>query len=97
VPAEIADLVDLAVTVQMADRMSIRQEDFPCQIHIVLPVRHPEIFDQPHITKCLQDVLYWYTGDYWLFKFKRRSTHGRRAELQNCILLTDDTLNYLIL
>jgi 7-cyano-7-deazaguanine synthase in queuosine biosynthesis len=90
VPAEIADLVDLAVTIHVADRMSIRQEDFPCRIHVVLPVRYPEMFEQAHIIKCLRDVLYWYTGDYWVFEFKRRSTYGRRVELQNCISLTND-------
>jgi hypothetical protein len=82
VPAKIADLVDLAVTVHIADRMAIRQEDMPCQIHVVLPMRHPEIFDRLPVVECLQDILYWYTGDYWWFEFIHRTTCGRPVELQ---------------
>lgn len=95
VPAEISDLVDLAVAVHVADRISIRQEDFPCQIHIVLPVRHPEIFERPQIAEYLRDNLYWYTGDYWLFEFRHRTAHGRRAELQRCIFPKNSTDEFI--
>lgn len=85
VPAAVADLVDLAVTVHIADRLTIRQEDIPCQIQIVVPVRYPERFERSNIMEYLQDVLYWYTGDHWLFEFKKRTTLGRPVELQSML------------
>ena len=83
--AEIADLIDLAVAVHVADRLSIRKGEIPCHIHIVLPLRYPRNIDHPHIMQCLVDTLYWYTGDHWCFEFKQRIALGRPAELQACL------------
>src|SRR5579884_566990 len=48
-PTHLADCVDLAVAVAVADRLSRRKADMPCGIHMVLPVRHPEIFGSSRI------------------------------------------------
>ena len=88
-PAEIADLVDVAVMVYVADRLSIRQADMPCCIHSILPVRHPEVLGRSPVVERLQDVLFWYTGDHWSFEFTLRTVHGRSAEVQMCLPITD--------
>jgi 7-cyano-7-deazaguanine synthase in queuosine biosynthesis len=80
--AQLADCVDLAVAVAVADRLSIRKADRPCRIHISLPTRHPEVFGRPHLLKQLQNMLYWYTHDHWSFAFPARSRYGRFAERQ---------------
>lgn len=80
--AELADCVDLAVAVAVADRLSIRKADRPCHIHIRLPMRHPEVFGDMQTLKQLQDTLYWYTHDHWSFAFPARSQSGRLAERQ---------------
>jgi hypothetical protein len=81
-PAQLADCIDLAVAVAVADRLSIRKADRSCLIHISLPLRRPEIFGDSQILKQLQDILYWYTHDHWFFAFPARLQHGRFAERQ---------------
>lgn len=88
-PAEIADLVDVAVTVYVADRLSIRKADMPCGIHIIVPLRLPEILSSLQVLEHLKEILYWYTGDHWSFEFTLRTAYGRPAELQMCMPFTD--------
>jgi hypothetical protein len=80
--AQLADCVDLAVAVAVADRLSTRKADRPCRIHISLPTRHLEVFGDVQVLKQLQDTLYWYTHDHWSFTFLARSQYGRFAERQ---------------
>lgn len=81
-PAQLADCVDLAVAVAVADRLSIRKADRSCHIHISLPIRHPEVFGDSQMLKQLRDTLYWYTHGHWSFAFPARSQYGRFAERQ---------------
>lgn len=81
-PSYLADWIDLAVAVIIADRLSKRRGDLSCNIHLILPLRHPEVFESLPIIKNLQDVLYWYTNDNWSFEFQLRTGHRRAAELQ---------------
>ncbi len=92
-PAEIADLVDLAVTVYIADRLSIQENGISRNIHIILPVRHPEILNSSPVVEHLQEILYWYTSDHWSFEFTLRNRYGRPAELQMCMPLIDSSNN----
>lgn len=85
IPAEVADLIDLAVVVHEADRLSIRRGDMPCHIHVIVPVRRPDLFDDPAVRDLLRDALHWYTEDHWTFEFTRRTSYGRLAE-QPCLL-----------
>jgi len=77
-----ADCVDLASAIAVADRLSSRKGYQPCSIHIHLPVRHPELFGSLQTLQHLQDILYWYTQDEWVFDFLPRSAFGRAAERQ---------------
>lgn len=84
-PAVLADLVDLALAVYVADRTLRRCIDAICHIHVHLPIRHPEIFTSSHIIEDLEGLLYRYTGDRWTFEFTQRVAHGRLAERQLCL------------
>jgi hypothetical protein len=79
----LADLIDIAIAVHAADRMSKRKSDIQCNINISLPVRHPEVFNDPNIVKRLENILYWYTEDKWSFRFHQRQSYGRFAEYQS--------------
>lgn len=89
VPPRVADLVDLAVAVSAADRLSICKDDAPNVIEVALPVRDPGLFGNAATSKLLADVLYWYTGDHWRFCFSQHSAFRRGAELQECFPLDD--------
>jgi 7-cyano-7-deazaguanine synthase in queuosine biosynthesis len=92
VSSRIADLVDIAVAVYVADRLSVREGDTTCRIQISLPVRHPEVLNRKEIYEQLTDVLYWYTGDHWLFDFSERQGFGRPSELQRRLFLSNGFL-----
>ncbi len=78
----LADCVDLASAIAVADRLSSRTRYQSCSLQICLPVRHPELFSGSPTLQRLQDILYWYTQDQWSFDFTPRSAYGRLAERQ---------------
>jgi hypothetical protein len=89
VPEEIADLIDLAVSIYVADRLSIRKTQRSRRIQVVVPVRHPEILGSSQVSDLLSKILYWFTGDHWSFGFTRRASSGRTAELQTTMPIAD--------
>ena len=91
VPGEVADLIDLAVAVYVADRLSIRQapRSHRTQIHVVVPVRRPEILRSSQVSDQLNNILYWFTGEHWSFDFTHRTYGGRTAEQQMPLALAD--------
>jgi 7-cyano-7-deazaguanine synthase in queuosine biosynthesis len=82
----LADCIDLASAVAVADRLSSRKRYQSCFLQICLPVRHPELFGCSVILQHLQDILYWYTQDHWSFDFSCRSAYGRLAERELSLL-----------
>lgn len=89
-PSIIADLIDLAVAVHAADRLtfqSLRQQQ--TRIHVVLPVRHPEILNKSSFQAKLSSLLEWATGSRWAFEFSKRVDSGRAVE-QQPLLASDD-------
>src|SRR6266516_5878736 len=80
--ALLADCVDLASAIAVADRLSNRKRYQSCSIQIRLPVGHSELFGCSPTLQYLQDILYWYTQDQWSFDFPPRSAYGRLAERQ---------------
>jgi hypothetical protein len=82
----LADCVDLACAIAVADRLSSRTRSRSCSILIRLPVRHPELLGGSPTLHHLQDILYWYTQDQWCFDFPPRSAYGRLAERQRTFL-----------
>lgn len=88
IPTEVADFVDIAVAVYVADRLSIQKADMPRSIGIVMPVRNPEILSNPQIIEHLQDVLNWYTDDHWSFEFTPHTAYDHPA--QTCMSFESD-------
>jgi 7-cyano-7-deazaguanine synthase in queuosine biosynthesis len=80
--ALLADCIDLALAVAVADRLSTRTGNRRCGIHICLPVRQLEHFGSAQTQQLLQEILDWYTQDQWTFHFSPRSHYGHRAEIQ---------------
>ncbi len=86
----IADLVDLAVSVYVADRLSKPQKNKQCQTRIVLPVRCTETSGNSQSLQLLETTLYQYTNDHWSFEFSQRTKIGRDTEQQLCIPYSKD-------
>lgn len=73
-----ADLLDLAVAIHFADKFALPKKKRSINVRIDLPLRHPEIFSQN--SQMLQNLLFWYTEDYWHFCFQNRKTRERKSE-----------------
>ncbi|MBE2222764.1 MAG: 7-cyano-7-deazaguanine synthase [Anaerolineae bacterium] len=73
-----ADLLDLAIAINFVDKLSLPKKLRSIHVHVSLPLRHPEIFELN--SKMLQDLLYWYTEDYWSFHFQSRKSLPRESE-----------------
>jgi hypothetical protein len=82
VKPQVADMVDLALAVHIADRFSSQVQGRPTSIHIHLPVRRPELLNSPPILHALKDALYWYTENFWSFSFEKRDSLPRPTERQ---------------
>lgn len=83
-PSIIADLIDLAVSIYASDRLvfqNLRQAQ--SLIHVVLPVRHPELLTAKIFRSKLENLLEWATGSRWSFDFQKRTAPDRPAEHQS--------------
>jgi hypothetical protein len=97
-PSIIADLIDLAVSIHAADRLtfqSLRQQQ--TRIHVVLPIRHPEILNQSFFQDKLSSLLEWATGSRWIFEFSKRVDFGRAVEQQPLLTSSDPYINEVAL
>lgn len=78
---DLADLVDIAMSAYVSDRLAprraqgARKHDFSWQrnIHIEVPVRNMERWQDKRLVVQLQNVLYLLTGDKWHFDFVLRA------------------------
>ena len=89
-PSIIADLIDLAIAIHAADRLtfqSLRQHQ--TRIHVVLPARHPEVLSQTPLQDKLSNLLEWATGSRWVFEFVKRGDSGRVVEQQPLLSSAD--------
>lgn len=97
-PSIIADLIDLAVAIHAADRLtfqSLRQQQ--TRIHVVLPIRHPEILNQSSFQGKVSSLLEWATGSRWIFEFSKRVDLGRAVEQQPLLTSSDPYINEVAL
>lgn len=85
-PAHIADLVDIAFAVAVADRLAVPHTNQQRLLEIVLPVRNPAYLSDTPVIEGLQDLLYDFTGDEWRFAFGRRTALGRTPELERHLI-----------
>ncbi|MHC5597313.1 MAG: 7-cyano-7-deazaguanine synthase [Nostoc sp.] len=82
-PAIVADIIDLAVAIHASDRLAPQNlNEKERQLHVILPVRHPELLSaEPFQTK-LKELLEWTTGSQWVFEFQKREVLARSVEQQ---------------
>lgn len=79
-PSAAADLVDVAAAVYLADRLCRRRpprtdryaHHWCRRIHVSVPVRKPEIWNDPEVALALRDLLAFMTEDDWDFSFPGR-------------------------
>ena len=85
-PADLADLLDVAVAIYAADRRSRRNYRGPNtgrrSIALELSVREPNRWSEPATIEHLRDFLYWLSEDDWTFCFRKRSGERSTAESQ---------------
>ena len=86
VKPHVADLIDLAVSIYVADRWARRKSGMPRVIHVSLPVRTDSFFNSTQVQDYLRQMLNWFTGDVWTFEFSRLPYTRRTAELQTTML-----------
>lgn len=85
-PADLADLLDVAVAVYAADRKSRRNFRGPNtgrrSIELELSLRDPERWNESTASEGLRDYLAWLSGDDWTFEFHWRASEPSAAETQ---------------
>lgn len=91
-PMDLADLIDVAIAVYVADRFSPRRSSSDAgrwvrHIEIGVPVRDPDRWNDPTVTAALRDTLWLFTEDEWIIRFLPRTGEQRAAELQPPLFL----------
>jgi len=85
-PAIVADLIDLAVAIHASDRLAPQNlGEKPRHLHIVLPVRQPELLSSEPFRSKLEGLLKWATDSEWAFEFQKRTVSGRIVERQQIL------------
>lgn len=98
-PPELADLVDLAMAVYLADRLVRRrlpgldhhELGWKRRLTLELPVRLVERWRRPEIQESLRRCLEFFTEDDWKFLFVRRERENRSSERQRFLWCGDLT------
>ncbi len=87
----LADLVDIAMAVYVADRLRPRRPDprsdpfrlrWSRALCLRLPVREPDLWRSPTVLSHLEALLGWLTDDSWEFDFVQRVTPRRLSQTQ---------------
>ncbi|MCB9134264.1 MAG: hypothetical protein H6636_02490 [Anaerolineales bacterium] len=82
----LADLVDLATSVYVSDWILPRKIRETFDVHVVLPLRNPNLFMEPSIYEELTNLLRYYTDDNWDFEFVKRKKKPRGVEEKRKLL-----------
>ena len=89
VPSTLADLIDIAVAVHMADRLAPRRCGnselawWRRDLHVTVPVRRLRLWSSVEIQNALLETLRFLTDDDWSIKFSSRLESGRVSETQH--------------
>ena len=89
VPSTLADLIDIAVAVHMADRLAPRRCGnsqlawWRRDLHVTVPVRRLCLWSSVEIQNALLETLRFLTDDDWSIKFSSRLESGRVSETQH--------------
>lgn len=83
----VADLVDIAVAIHMADRLAIRAIEEPGnwsrEFHLRLAVRHPEKWNAPLFQERFISLVNFLTEDSWSLEFSAIGDSRRASEIQS--------------
>ena len=69
--------IDLAAAIHASDRLVPNLGQRQRDIRVVLPVRHPEVFERADILSTLTELLHWATANRWFFEPVKRESPGR--------------------
>jgi len=92
-----ADLIDIAMAVYVADRLRRREPaprsdpfrlDWYRSISIRLGLREPAVWRSPAVQARLSAVLGWLTEDDWTFEFMKRNRAPRPSQAQGFLFAT---------
>lgn len=84
-----ADMVDVAVAVYLADRLALRGShpsadlSWKRRLSLKIPVRRWDVWSCTRVLPLLQETLNFLTEDSWEFEFCQRSNPGRPSERQS--------------
>lgn len=91
--AVLADLVDVAAAIHIADRLAVREhvapEDWKRQFRIQVPVRCLSDWRRTEVQESLGDVLSFLTADKWDVVFSSRPARPRFSEQQSSFFPVD--------
>jgi 7-cyano-7-deazaguanine synthase in queuosine biosynthesis len=95
-PADLADLVDFAMAVYMADRSCPRRRpnadryelQWTRRFEICLPLRCPERWRNDDVQHLLNALLWFLTEDQWSFRFVPRPEHDEPCQRQGFLFPT---------
>jgi Queuosine biosynthesis protein QueC len=90
----LADWIDTALFVYLADRLSLRRRhtsqhyalQWGRKLHLKVPVRKPEVWTRLEIYESLQRLLHFFTEDDWQIEFVKGCKTQRLSESQNPLL-----------
>ena len=93
VPAEVADLLDIAVAVYVTDRLRRRRPPsavddgthWSRQLSVQIAVRKPEIWTSAAVSSRLHQLLIWLTDDDWDIRFAGDPRFPRNSETQGTL------------
>jgi 7-cyano-7-deazaguanine synthase in queuosine biosynthesis len=89
----LADLVDVAAAIHIADRLAVRQGKTPDswrrRFRVDIPVRCLNDWRRPEVMESLCGVLAFLTGDVWDIRFSARPARLRTSESQTHLFPTD--------
>jgi len=82
-----ADLVDIAVAIHMADRLAVRALDGPANwsrdLRLRVGVRHPDKWNAPALQERFTSILRFLTEDSWSLEFCTLCDPRRASEVQS--------------
>ena len=81
-PPVIADCLDVAAAAFVADKLTARFTRKRTHIHVVLPLRCPDFWNEEDLITELEKILYWFMRDTWTFEFVQRQADPRPSEMQ---------------
>jgi hypothetical protein len=91
-----ADWIDVALAAYISDRESPRRDpksperayQWARRMHLIIPVRFPEVWQRPEVSDSLRQALGFLTDDDWQFEFVARRRRGRLSERQQFLFQT---------